>query len=368
MRVTQSMISNNTLRNISSSYNKLSYLNNQLITQKKFSKPSDNPVAAMRAMGYRTDLNRIQQYQQNVGEVKNWVDTTGDSLDQSVKALQKIRELTVQVSNGTLEESQRSYIATEIEQLKQQIMNISDSQIGGKYIFGGTQTDKKPSDNYYATTGTIEIEVFEGIRLPANTSGANLFPGVVGASSSTSVSPSTEGANIVTGTYNGTEDKKISLKYENSKWQISEDGTNWTDMTGPKTIDGVTINVPTTTENSSYEINLNPERKGVISELIDTINGNGSKEEINSFLEKIDTQIDNFLKEQANIGARQNRVDLMEDRLGNQEVFATRILSDNEDADMERVIIDLTTQEAIHRAAMSSGARIIQPTLMDFLR
>lgn len=59
---------------------------------------------------------------------------------------------------------------------------------------------------------------------------------------------------------------------------------------------------------------------------------------------------------------------MIENRVMDQEVIARRIMSNNEDADMERVIIDLMTQENIHRAALASGARILQPSLMDFLR
>jgi len=49
-------------------------------------------------------------------------------------------------------------------------------------------------------------------------------------------------------------------------------------------------------------------------------------------------------------------------------VIANQILADNEGADMERVITDLITQESVHRASLAVGARIIQPTLIDFLR
>lgn len=51
MRVTQSMLTNNMLSNLSSSYEKMSKLQEQVSSQKKFSKPSDNPVAAMMGMG-----------------------------------------------------------------------------------------------------------------------------------------------------------------------------------------------------------------------------------------------------------------------------------------------------------------------------
>jgi flagellar hook-associated protein 3 FlgL len=85
-------------------------------------------------------------------------------------------------------------------------------------------------------------------------------------------------------------------------------------------------------------------------------------------LQKIDTEIDRFLKVQAEVGAKQNRVEMMEDRLASQEVIATQVMSENEDVDMEKVITELITQESIQRAALSVGAKVIQPTLVDFLR
>lgn len=296
MRVTQSMLANNSMRNLSNSYNRLGKLNDQMASQKKFNKPSDDPVAAMLGMSYRTDLNRITQYQRNIGEVHNWVDSTDDALDKAVLALQKIRELTVQASNGPLEESQRSYIATEIEQLKEHIRDIGDTQVGGKYIFNGTQTNIKPStspDGY--SSGDIQLEVFAGIKLPVNIEGNGLFDDLVGTSNTT------------------------------------------------------------------------PPVDGYLKELIDHINAN-DETVISAQLGELDKHIDKFLTARANIGARQNRVELMEDRLKEQEVFATKILSNNEDLDIEKAIIEMTTQESVHRAALSVGARIIQPTLMDFLR
>ncbi|WP_050616462.1 flagellar hook-associated protein FlgL [Bacillus testis] len=296
MRVTQSMISNNTLRHISDSYSKLAQLDEQISTGKKFSKPSDDPVAAMRAMGYRSDLNNIQQYQQNIGEVKTWVDSTDDALNQAVLALQKIRELTVEASNGSLESNQRSYVATEIEQLKEQIGNIADTQIGGKFIFNGVNTQKAPTkDGFYEGSTdqqSINLEVFPGITLPLNTPGKDLFQEL---------------------TANGDNDPLQSL----------------------------------------------------INDLKDT---NSSESTISGHLSEIDKQIDKFLTARANVGAKQNRVELMDDRLNSQEVISTQILSDNENVEVEKVIMDLTMQEAVHRAALGVGAKIMQPSLMDFLR
>lgn len=280
------MLSNNMLRNLSNSYSRLDKLQDQISTQKKFTKPSDDPVAAMMGMNYRTDLNRIQQYTRNIGEIRNWVDSTDDALDKGVLALQRIRDLTVQASNGTLEGDQRKAVAEEVKQLKEHLQNLGDTQVGGKYIFNGNETNVRPSESGFQS-GTIELEVFSGIKIPVNTEGKALFGDM-----------------------------------------LSDDGD--------------------------------------IQKLITALEMNDPA--VGDMLESVDKNIDNFLSARAQIGAKQNRVDLMEDRLSQQEVFSTRILSDNEDIDMEKAIIDLTTQESIHRAALSVGARIIQPTLTDFLR
>lgn len=287
MRVTQSMLSNNMLRNLSNSYNRLGKLQDQLSTQKKFTKPSDDPVSAMMGMNYRTDLNQIKQYTRNIGEVRNWVDSTDDALDKGTQALQRIRELTVQASNGTLEGDQRQNIAEEIKQLQEHLQNIGDTQVGGKYIFNGEKTNVRPSDTLQYDTGEIKLEVFSGITIQVNTPGDKLFG----------------------------------------------------DMLGPN---------------------------GSIEQLITKLERN--EPGIGDMLETIDGNIDNFLSARALIGAKQNRIELMEDRLSQQEVFSTRILSDNEDIEVEKVIMELTTQESVQRAALSVGARIIQPSLVDFLR
>ncbi|HEX6923193.1 MAG TPA: flagellin, partial [Bacillales bacterium] len=91
-------------------------------------------------------------------------------------------------------------------------------------------------------------------------------------------------------------------------------------------------------------------------------------EDIGGYLSEIKKQMDNIVSERAELGARYDRVEMIEKRLGQQKVIATQILSDNEDVDLEKVIMNLKIQESVHRAALATGARIMQPTLMDFLR
>lgn len=286
MRVTQSMLSNNMLRNLSNNYNKMGKLQDQLTTQKRITRPSDDPVVAMLGLGYRDSLNKVQQYSRNISEATNWLDSTDDAISQGVKVLQRIRELTVQASNGTYEEGQRGAIAVEVDQLKEQLETIAQTQVGGKYIFNGKNTNKAPTAGNFSE-GDVELEIFDGIKLNVNTKGSELFKSV----------------------FNTLDSLKSKL----------EDKT-------------------------------------------------ASDSDIGGFLDTLDSEIDHFLKIQADVGAKQNRVEMMEDRLSSQETIATEIMSKNEDVEIEKVITELITQESVQRAALSVGARIIQPSLVDFLR
>jgi flagellar hook-associated protein 3 FlgL len=107
-----------------------------------------------------------------------------------------------------------------------------------------------------------------------------------------------------------------------------------------------------------------------IFELMDTIvntlkDPNGKPSQLLSELQEHE---DNFLKVHTALGARQNRVELIKSRLEEQVVTTTKILSNEEDADLAKVITDLNMAENVHRMALGTGARIMQPTLMDFLR
>jgi flagellar hook-associated protein 3 FlgL len=103
----------------------------------------------------------------------------------------------------------------------------------------------------------------------------------------------------------------------------------------------------------------------LLQSVVDDLN-NGTP--VNGKLGNIDEQIDNLLAERATVGARVNRIELVQGRLQNEELNVTKLLSDNEDADVAQVITELKMQENVHRAALGAGSRIIQPTLLDFLR
>ncbi|MDL4839219.1 flagellar hook-associated protein FlgL [Aquibacillus rhizosphaerae] len=308
MRVTQSMLSNNMLRNLSNSYNNLDKYMDQLSTGKKINKPSDDPVVAMKGMNYRSQVVNVEQYQRNISEVHNWMDNSDSALDETTQALQRLRELAVQASNGTYEEGQRNNIAKEVDQLKEHLIEIANTKVNGKHIFNGT-----------STTGTEDA------------AGNLAKPVTVDAD-----------GNVVT----------ISTNENPVEIEVSS-GTKL----------NVNIN-PTSVFGGDVDNNLFKD----IEAFSAALKSDAPDEDLDSHIGTIDKNIDNVVNERADLGARMNRLELIEDRLESQGISATRMMSDNEDANLEEVIIKLTSQESVHRAALSAGGKVIQPSLLDFLR
>ncbi|WP_077619698.1 flagellar hook-associated protein FlgL [Bacillus sinesaloumensis] len=292
MRVTQTMLTNNMLRNLSNSYERLGKYQDQLNTQKKITKPSDDPVIAIKGMRYRTDLNEIEQYKRNLSEAYTWMESSDDAMDKMTQALQRVRELTVQASTGTNGPDEKENIAVEIKQLKEHIATIANTKVGNKHLFNGTNTTDAPvnlaGNQISLSTNDVLLEVSKNVHINVNVKPNDLLK-----------------------------------------------GSNTND---------------------------------IFTELDNLVNDLNSDGDVSSYLDSLDSHMTNVIAVRADLGARYNRIELIDDRLGSQEVIANKIISENEDAEMEKVIIGLTTAEAVHRASLGIGSRIIQPTLMDFLR
>ncbi|GLC87832.1 flagellar hook-associated protein FlgL [Lysinibacillus piscis] len=294
MRVTQSMLSSNMLRNLNTSYNKMSKYQNMLDSGSKITRPSDDPVVAVKGMGYRVDIDKNVQYQRNIREAHTWLDTTDEAFDQVGSALKRVKELIVQAANDSNTPEDRQKINAEMEQIREQLRDIANTKVGENYIFSGTHTNEPlylagGAPNPAITSGggkPIEINVFDGIAMNINTPGTTLFADI---------------------------------------------------------------------DNFMAQTNT-------------LLQSGGTSATISAKLSDLDVVNESTLTARADVGARQNRVEMMENRLGMQEVNVTKQLSLNEDTDYAKTITEMVTQESIHQAALSVGAKIIQQTLVDFIR
>jgi flagellar hook-associated protein 3 FlgL len=300
IRVTQNILNSNMLYNLQRNNKMMETYQDQLSTGKKINKPSDNPVTAVRGMFYRSSLSEIDQYKRNMDHGLSWMTSTDEALNEVTEVMQRVRELTVQGLNGTNDATSRTAIAEEINQLKNHLGEIANTQFAGKYIFAGTDI-KNPPFNADSTIPNSPKE------------------------------------------------------FRNNNQEVLELEV------GAKS--NIQINV------RGIDIFNNQDIGGVFSVLSDIVDEFRNSSESNSnHLDKLDSQMDNILKERSELGARMNRIELSMSRIDGIEVSTTRLLSQEEDIDISQVIVNLKAQENVQRAALSAGARIIQPSLVDFLR
>ena len=164
MRVTNTMMRNNSMLNMQKNkvaYNK--YLT-QYNTQKKIQRPSDDPTIAARALKYRTTLAEIDQYLTNIKDATSWMAATETCLKTVNTKLTDMIDYCTQAATGTYNEKDRADIVTQLKQFSKYIYEQNaDADYAGRYLFTGFRTDvpmlfdKEETGTTYTITENIDI-------------------------------------------------------------------------------------------------------------------------------------------------------------------------------------------------------------------
>ncbi|WP_035289825.1 flagellar hook-associated protein FlgL [Clostridium sp. KNHs214] len=146
MRITNKMLSNNFLRDMRTNLTNLKTLQEQMTSGKSVRRPSDNPFKVARAMQLHTEINSNKQYNENIKDTLNWLDTTDTALGQAGDIFHRIRELLISSGNGTYSAGERRAAKDEINEKISEFSQVMNTNFDGKYIFGGTRGTTKPMD------------------------------------------------------------------------------------------------------------------------------------------------------------------------------------------------------------------------------
>jgi len=143
LRVTNHIIMNNANTNINATKVAVDKRNTQMTTQKKINRPSEDPVVAVRGLRLQTSLNKINQYyEKNIPDAEKWMDVTSSALSNMEKLMVDMRTLANQGANGTLNNSDRNTILSQLKTLQQQIYHEGNADYAGRTVFTGFRTDK----------------------------------------------------------------------------------------------------------------------------------------------------------------------------------------------------------------------------------
>lgn len=331
MRITNSMMSKSFLRDVNRNQNSLKKINDQLTSGKEFRKPSDNPFKVARSMQLHGDINTNTQYNQNIKDTINFLDTTDTALEQVNNVFQRVRELMVSSGNVAYGSDEKKAIKDEINEKINEVSQILNTSFDGKYIFGGTKGSSKPvgvmEDD---TTGNnvIHLSGKNGERLELDSDKEEVQNQI----------------NMIKGDLNTEISQGVKVEYNVSA----------TDILMFKDADGKDVNVMDLFKDIANNLD-----SGIAEDASKVTSEN---------LKGMDTVMSNLLKVRAEVGAKQNRMESAQAQNEAENFNMKDILSQTEDIDFAEKTIEASVMQSVYMASLQTSARVIQPSLMDFLR
>lgn len=360
MRVADKMSFNQVNQNLTKNRSDMADLQNQAATQKRINKPSDDPLAAARVLTARTEERGNNQFIKNINNARSFLEFSDQSLGELSEILVRAKELAVsQANDASGNEESRMVTASEIEQIYNQSVQIGNRKLGERYIFGGQKTQKMPfnqSGEYFGNDGDMKIQTHKDSFVAMNLPGSKVFLGQ-GLGGDGLVRTQSEAPADV-------EALKQYKKNEAERQQLNEElGADFVETRGPATVSGrrhagrqdpVTgetgVNVFNTLKN--LEISLKTNDKAGIQEALDSL----------------DQALSQVVLARSEVGSRimaiNNTTDTLQKAVVDNKITASQL----EDADAFQVISDINKTDSTLKATLETSGKLIQSSLLDFLR
>ena len=295
-RVTHQTIQRSTLGNLQLNLDAMADLQAKMSGGKKITTPSDDPAGTSDSLRLRAEKRAAEQYARNADDGDAWLTTVDSSLQTSVTALRRARDLAIQGTNGAMGPASREALAVEIEGVRDSLVEQANASYLGRSVFAGT------SDAGYAFTGPTGTPPYT-------------FSGTPGA----------------------TVDRRLSAQ---TTVRVDADGAAIFGSGSGSVFDAVTKTIESLRKGEDATVNLT----------------------------NLQASFKNIVSGRAEIGTRQVQLE----RAGNVNTELEATLDAQkmgiEKADLGSVIMDLKLQETNYQVALAATARVLQPTLMDFLR
>ncbi|WP_347115893.1 flagellar hook-associated protein FlgL [Leclercia sp. S52] len=147
MRISTQMMYQQNMRGITDSQSKWLSYGEQMSTGKRVNRPSDDPIAASQAVVLSQAQAENSQFKLARSFASQRVGLEESVLSQVTTALQSAQDKIVYAGNGSLSDNDRSSIATDLQGIRDQLVNLANSTDGnGRYIFAGYKTDAPAFD------------------------------------------------------------------------------------------------------------------------------------------------------------------------------------------------------------------------------
>lgn len=311
MRVTNGMISAGYLNNLNTNLSNLAKYQRQMATGRRIVAISDDPAGVLKSMQTRVKLYKVEKYTSNIQNAQTWLTESESNVMELNSVIQTAYESALRAANTHITDSEKKAVGEMVRQLRDHVLEIANSKLGDKYIFGGYNTTDRP------------------FKIDPDT-GELLYNGI----SVTSGDP----ALMI-------EDKQF-IQYEIG-YQMKTD-----------------VSIPGTRLMGLGEDNIYV----ILDQLTQALETDASAEEISAFATRLQNAQGDVLALAAEIGGRENRLKLVENRYEEEILRYNQIQTEVEDVDQAEVIMQFKMAETVYLAALRVGSAIIQPSLVDYLK
>lgn len=310
MRITNSSMIRSHMYDVQQGLQRMDNLNRQIDSQKQINRVSDDPHKAIKIMNLNNEIKYAEKHNQNVEEVVGWMNNTDANLEEFGTLLGDIKNSILKVGNGTYSDEEMKAIQAEMNEKIKALGETLNTTHGGRYMFGGTSVDEPP----------VQIEEKDGVvtlKLNPNINSEDLK------------------AEISDG---------INLDYNVSASEIfTKDGKNYLDSIND------------------------------LSKLMNDIaNGVDVDENKQKLLGDVKQDVDNFFNHtvdtRTKFGVKVNTAEKIKD-LNDENILNMKgVLSLEQDVNYVDKFIELKSAEMVYNASIQVGAKLIQPSILDYLR
>jgi len=185
MRITNNTMTYNFLSGLNKSLDREYKLQEQLSDGQITHRPSDDPTRVVRSLRYSSSLAQNAQYIQNAQDAQSWMETSDGAMSDLSSIMISIKEKVVQASNGTNSQDAVQAIGADIDGLINQVINIGNTKIGDRYVFGGQNDKAAPFSRtgdvitYTGDLNKISMPIQPGVVSPSqdsvNLTGQDVF-------------------------------------------------------------------------------------------------------------------------------------------------------------------------------------------------
>lgn len=349
MRIADKMNYNQVNAGIQKNRAEMSDLQNQAATQKRVNKPSDDPLATTRVLASRTNVNASQQYLKNINQAKTFLEYSDQSLAEMTEVLTRAKELAIgQASDAGASAQTRLVTATEIGQLFDQTVQVGNRKLGDRFLFGGFKTTNPPftaDGDYKGDLGEMRVAVNKEADVPINVPGSRVFLGMGIRSGrvrdDATFDPTFRPELKNEATIRGPAGETLGSSETASEAKVSNLSATWKN-------DGINV-------------------FNVLSDLEVSLRTN-SKEGVQESLDKLDEALAQVVLSRSEVGSRLSTLNSSMENLTKGVIDSKALASSLEDVDTFELVSDLNKSESTLKASLASSGKLIQPSLLDFLK